>query len=818
MADSILRLRVDSQEYDSKIKKAAEGIAQLAEHARRCAGGFTNLEKADVNFIRALGDMETKARSAAGKTRELESAFKELTVVYNNLSDAEKNGEGGKALAASLDKLRQRAIDAREGLNEATRALQGNEQAAVSDSSGIEGLTSVIGGNINAMLGWGAAIAAVKGALDVAKEAFLSTESNIDEWGREMEGAKNAYDVFLQTLNGGNWDNFFQNLATAIQGGRDLYDTLDRLGSVKANNQAAIAMVQAQIQELRVLKQHGKDVDDQIKAATSRLKALQMQSVTAGKRAGREEITTTLSNRIAARNTVGVAIKDNVLDRAADRLLKEGQAYIDGMKKVVEAYERNPAFRTTTVTSKVGFGGRTYEQEDVITDLSKMSELQKKQYLVAKAIVEGETSIQLGISTFAQAVNEETAATREEFKGNRYAGLGGKGGKTTPQEKAATKIEEAERTYSETILKATLRMDVGLDTTLEYKKKELAAQERLFDAYNEAYATYSDPAYKEAATKAAEKMTSLAGEVKQMEDAVAAARVKWERGLSGFNAQTMSAWMQGRQGDLQKTEYGTAEYKSISGNIADMTTLKTILETAIKNNIDAAQFDLAPLWEKIFDGDNIEDSVWTDLVDKINEKLAELELDPIKINLETGNLAGNKELAKDAKNTAQAWQSATAAINSAGSALQNLEDPGAKVAGIVAQAVANIALGFAQATASPATGIAGVFGWIAATTAGLATMVATIASVKSATKGGFASGGIVPGNSYSGDNLRISDYGINSGELILNHAQQNNLANELRGGVGEAVKPQIMLTGDKLYVAINNYLRMTGKGQLVVSQ
>jgi hypothetical protein len=186
--------------------------------------------------------------------------------------------------------------------------------------------------------------------------------------------------------------------------------------------------------------------------------------------------------------------------------------------------------------------------------------------------------------------------------------------------------------------------------------------------------------------------------------------------------------------------------------------------------------------------------------------------------LETGNLAGNKELAKDAKNTAQAWQAATTAINSAGSALQNLEDPGAKVAGIVAQAVANIALGFAQATASPATGIAGVFGWIAATTAGLATMVATIASVKSATKGGFATGGIVPGNSFSGDNLRISDYGINSGELILNHAQQNNLANELRGGVGEAVKPQIMLTGDKLYVAINNYLRMTGKGQLVVSQ
>ena len=269
---------------------------------------------------------------------------------------------------------------------------------------------------------------------------------------------------------------------------------------------------------------------------------------------------------------------------------------------------------------------------------------------------------------------------------------------------------------------------------------------------------------------------------------------------------------------LDQAKQSIATALSDKAGQIDETAFTSFLTVAIQHGIDGLDLDFTTLQMKMVEGMDIPDSDWTALQDKINEKLGEMELDPIKINLETGNLAGNKELAKDAKNTAQAWQAATNAINSAGSALQNLEDPGAKVAGIVAQAVANIALGFAQATASPATGIAGVFGWIAATTAGLATMVATIASVKSATKGGFASGGIVPGNSFSGDNLRISDYGINSGELILNHAQQNNLANELRGGVGEAVKPQIMLTGDKLYVAINNYLRMAGKGQLVVSQ
>ena len=54
---------------------------------------------------------------------------------------------------------------------------------------------------------------------------------------------------------------------------------------------------------------------------------------------------------------------------------------------------------------------------------------------------------------------------------------------------------------------------------------------------------------------------------------------------------------------------------------------------------------------------------------------------------------------------------------------------------------------------------------------------------------GRAAGGImIPGNSMSGDNLRLpvdggrGMIGVNSGELILNRAQQGNLASQLEGG------------------------------------
>ena len=65
MADSILRLRVESDEYDNKLKKAAEGIRHLAEVAHKSGGDLTGLEKAELDYIRALAPWARWKRSHA---------------------------------------------------------------------------------------------------------------------------------------------------------------------------------------------------------------------------------------------------------------------------------------------------------------------------------------------------------------------------------------------------------------------------------------------------------------------------------------------------------------------------------------------------------------------------------------------------------------------------------------------------------------------------------------------------------------------------------------------------------------------------------
>lgn len=242
----------------------------------------------------------------------------------------------------------------------------------------------------------------------------------------------------------------------------------------------------------------------------------------------------------------------------------------------------------------------------------------------------------------------------------------------------------------------------------------------------------------------------------------------------------------------------------------DTNTLQTLLKDAMEKGIDTTSLNLEPIAEQIGKGIDVPDSAWEGIMDGYKNLCEEIGADPIKINLKTGNKEDGA--AKEVKND---WKDAAGAVQSLGAALQGIEDPAAKVMGIVAQAIATVALTFSKSLSGTVT----PWDWIAAAAAGTATMISTITAIKSATKGGFAEGGIVPGNSFSGDNLRLSDYGVNSGELILNRAQQNNIADQLRerdsGGSMSGGLPYV--TGEKIVLGINNWGRSKGYGQLVFS-
>ena len=168
--------------------------------------------------------------------------------------------------------------------------------------------------------------------------------------------------------------------------------------------------------------------------------------------------------------------------------------------------------------------------------------------------------------------------------------------------------------------------------------------------------------------------------------------------------------------------------------------------------------------------------------------------------------------AKDAEKVRKNWMDAASALGSFGDAMSTLgqvaEDEGIQVAGIVAQAIANIALGYAQATAQ--AGKLGPWGWAAFAVAGLAQMMAMISQIKSATSG-YADGGIIGGSSYRGDKLLAR---VNSGEMVLNKRQQSNLFNAINSGNiggGTVSTVQFKLRGADIYGSMKNYQAIKSK-------
>lgn len=127
----------------------------------------------------------------------------------------------------------------------------------------------------------------------------------------------------------------------------------------------------------------------------------------------------------------------------------------------------------------------------------------------------------------------------------------------------------------------------------------------------------------------------------------------------------------------------------------------------------------------------------------------------------------------------------------------------------ILQATANIAQGVTQAIAQG--GVAGLITGALVGAAGAVQIASIIASKP--VPPSFAGGGIVPGNSYSGDRVRAN---VNSGEMILNAAQQRSLweaANGRGAGGGtniviqnsasNVVRAQPQITKDQIEILID---------------
>ena len=278
--------------------------------------------------------------------------------------------------------------------------------------------------------------------------------------------------------------------------------------------------------------------------------------------------------------------------------------------------------------------------------------------------------------------------------------------------------------------------------------------------------------------------------------------------------------------ELANADLGSSAALSLQEGLSDATAIGTILQTAIQNGIDTAQFDTSGLMDKLINHKDISDEEIQAYVEQLNallkEKFDETEWPKvlIKFNADTKSIEKmSKEQQKDAQGMSKEWQAVSNSISAVGAAMNSIKDPTAKIVGIVMSGIASVSQGAGQAIAKAGAESPTWYEYLTAAAAITAQMVTTIAQIHDVT--GYANGGIVDGRgggfvggtAYSGDN--IGNVRLDAGELVLNRSQQGNLATALEGNAFGNMELSTRLAGEDIIITINNVGERNGHGEYI---
>ena len=920
MANSVVRLSVDSHEFDANIKRAGEALNKFFDQAKKGDRTFEVLDDDAMEVVKTFGKMETSSKSARGQLSELTKGFTDLSLIYKRLTDEEKASPAGKEMAKSLGELKTRIQDTKKDLASINQELSGSKFGQF--GSIIDGIGHKMGvsANLTELLtsktalmtaGIGAAVAAIyKGTEAWTKyNAELSKQDQItqvttglkgssaDHMTDVMRAVSDTYKVdFREAINAANTlmtqfgksgDEAIQLIKDGMQGMiqgdgskllnmiqqfapafRDAGISADKLVAIIHNSEGGLfsdqnmnailmgiknirLMTKATSDSLAKLGIDGQEMSrkmadgsmtvfDALKQVATKLKDCEAGSQEAGQVMqnvfGRQgamqgmklaraiaELNTNLEETKKQTGDLGDAFAE--LQTANEHLntaIRDAFSY-DGWEQMATGIKAKLVTALADVLEKLadikaqiqGITPPSKENAEQARLNKRVDEVRnapkdKRQDVINKhrgfyldmesyawrKYNNAQANLKKGVGYYNDERGKPVSYVDEARKYKQAAEnyrryreeFDNEVSKITSQDQIKPKPNTPDANDPKTIIKPTTVTAKELNPMQQAQKEISALTEEALTA---------DEARRKVIKEEIADLQKQVEEYKKIQDYVTgkgtAAQVSEAKVNKPLTVDEMRAKA---QADLE------AQNTAVDSSI-----FSALLKDSVKSGVDVGNLlDSANL--EIQAGIDVPDETWQAILDKYNELRAQIGEEPITIDFNTGKIA------EDGKKADKTWKDAASAVQSVGSAFSQIEDPAAKAMGTVMQAIASIALGFAQASAQ--AGSMGPWAWLAFLAAGAAATATTIATIHSLT--GFAEGGIVQGNSYSGDN--VGPVMLDAGELILNRSQQSTIASALmdadnaRGGYAGA--PYV--TGEKIVLGINNYARRSGRGELVFSK
>ena len=696
MADVITRFRLETTQYDSKLRDAAKSLAEVSRQAQLGGKSFNNFSKNAIENARSLGTVASGATNLKDKVKDLVGAYNAAANAYNTLTREQQQSDFGKALADSLSQLKSRIDEAKQELYGLGNAMSdvSTKSKGLFGENGLTGMLQVAGGNLIS-----------KGAMAIGSELVDTIQQSI-ELARAGEGIRLAFERL-------NQPGLLDRLKEATHGTVSEIELMKQ--AIKFENFKL--PLEDLATYLEFAQQKAKDTGDSIDfLVTSIVNGLGRQSKQILDNLGisAAELTRRMNEGADMTKAVADIIREEMekagdyVDTAADRAARANAKMTDNME-TLGRQATEIAEEWSRVWGEIKIGGMK-----VLTDV---------------------------LSPIADSIRDIRDLLSGEYTLKIKADIPNLADGPIPQQSSNSPkwgdvpVVTAPGGYVEVTDTNTGKVIGG----------------RHFDNLQDANSIND-----------------------------------WRKSLFKTTTSTTPKTTKNVADDIQK-QFDMAMLKAASmsesfkaPDLSGPSDAWKAYTDAIKQESDDAATSVKDL---------------TDAFGKLNK---------------AEGVTPTKDLSKDAKNAADSFRQASSAISMVSGALASIDDPAAKIMGTIGQAIATIAMAYSEALAKDKTNKSNIWYFIATAAAMVTSMATTISAIHSAT--GYAEGGVVQGNTYSGDQVPAM---LNAGEVVLTKAMTNNLASSIqeieRGG--GSYKPSY-ISGEQIWLVLNHYTKRSGKGEI----
>ena len=852
--DVITRFKLETTAFDSKIKQASKELSDYSKTATKAKEGFNQFTKANVDAAKALGTMATSSTNAKQKTQELVGAFNEAAKAYNNLTKEQQKSDFGKALAGSLTTLQQRIRETKQELQGMSDTMK---SSGLFGGGKLDGMLQVFGGNMmTKAAGFAASFASEIGSC-VQQGIELAKQGEGIRIAFERLGRGDILDGLREATHGTVTDIELMKAAVKFN---DFKLPVEELGTMLAFAQ-------------QKAKDTGQSVDymvDSIVTGLGRksLMILDNLGLSAAEIKEKMKQTGDMTKAVGAIIREQMAKAGDYVETAADRAAQANVSLQNKMEELGRKFAPvEEASNQLWTSMKIGIldiiGGPLAQ---LLNDLTEAGRLKNQLNDLNGGGNGGETKTERmlrmlreysgggrGMEGKRDLYNRQVASfSQQEQQAWREANR---------LRKDLDNMEKQKRddpTRSSDLLPfindTRRRLEAAENRAKAIQTMSAQYQKGAQDIFNPKPTTTTTPTTTPTTTtktkteldelqKVQAKISALTKEAytadesrqEQIRKEIAGLQEQEKKLISIKELVTGTA----KGPDLDKLfptttpsggsglSMGQQMVQDIMAGIgqgiqdADVSTLKTLMTAVIKNGVEGIDIPSDALMQQIIgEGMDIPDKYWENLRDQINEKLKEMGIDPIEIDLDSKDKKkGKNEESESEKAYKEFTEKANKFIGGLSSVSSGLKGLGIEIPQEVDQII-----GVMQSVMQVIQGVHAIISvfQVSAITANTAAVTAnTAAQLATGFIPFFARGGIVPhaangyfvgGGRFSGDTTPIM---ANAGELVLNRAQQGNLAAQLDGGAMDGVMLDTVITAEEIRLVLNNNGRRTGRGEYV---